>query len=384
VKPHRIESQTDLLPILGGSALHRVSLYVPFERAPVGLHASQLRLRAGLDRVAARLRERGVEEDRIESRLDLLAAVGPELRSLDSTTRTLVWLGDDRGWALAALPERLAERVVVAQHYALRPLLGALQRSRRFRVLAVSANRVATWEGDSAHLLPVEVEGIPASLEEALGGQVEGGDLSFRSEQPVPGQRSQAPIYHGHGGADDERTLDRERFHRILAPAISAAWRGSEVPLVLAAEVRTASELRKHLSLPGLLDEDLRGNPDHLGAEELHGRAWPLVRAALEERERRLAGRFEEARKVGKTCEAEFDAVAEAAVAGRIRRLWVDEDARVPGHLDEMRAHRVDAGDPEEDALDALVALVLQRAGEVHVVGPGVTPTGGAFCAELR
>lgn len=384
MKPHRIQSPPDLLPILGGSTLHRASVYVPFERAPVGLHASELRLRAGLDRVAARLRERGVAEDRIASRLELLAAVEPELRSLDSTTRTLVWLGDDRGWALAALPEELAEDVVVAQHYALRPLLGALRRSRRFRVLAVSANRVATYEGDAAHLRPIGVEGVPGSLEDALGSQVEGGDLSFRSEQPVPGRRSQAPIYHGHGGADDERGLDRERFHRILGPAISAAWRGSGLPLVLAAEVRTASELRKHLSLPGLLDEDLRGNADHLGAEELHGRAWPIVRAALAERERQLARRFEEARKAGKTCEAEFDAVAQAAVAGRIRRLWVEEDARVPGHLDEMRARRVDAGDPDEDALDALVALVLRRAGEVHVVGPGETPTGGAFCAELR
>jgi hypothetical protein len=384
VKPLQIESQRDLLPILGGPALHRASLYVPFERAPVGLHASQLRLRAGLDRAAARLRERGVAEDHIQARWELLTAVEPELRSLDPAARTLVWLGDERGWAFAALPEPLAERVAVAHHYALRPLLGALQRERRFRLIAVSAKRVAIYEGDAARLRPIEVEGIPGSLEEALGSQVEGGDLSFRSEQPVPGQRSQAPIYHGHGGAADERALDRERFHRVLGPAISAAWRTSEVPLVLAAEVRTASELRKHLELPGLLDEEVRGNPDHASAEELHAGAWPIVRAALEQREQQLARRFDAARKVAKTSEAEFDGVAEAAVAGRIRRLWVDETARVPGHLDEMRACRVAAEDPEEDALDALVAVVLQRAGEVHVVGPGETPTGGAFCAELR
>lgn len=380
----RIEDRKDLLPVLEGPTLHRVVLYVSFERAPQELHASRLRIRAGVDRMVARLRERGVADEDIAARGEGLEAAEPSLRSLDPSVRTLVWLGDDRSWALATLTEEIPDRVVVAQHYALRPLLRAQQRERRFRVLAVSTNRVVCYEGDAAGMRPIDVDGVPQSLEDALGAELEGRQLSFRSEQPVPGQRSQAPIYHGHGGAGDERAIDRERFHRVLGPALSAAWRQGSPPVVLAAEVRTASELRKHVDLPSLLDEEIRGNPDHTSVDELHARAWPIVCSALDAGERALADRFEEVRKAGKTLEGPFEAVAEAAIAGRIRRLWVAEDARVPGLVDEMRARRVHARDPEEDALDALVTLVLRRAGDVRIVGADETPTGGAFCAELR
>lgn len=387
MEPLILESPGDLRTILGGPELHRVSLYVPIDRAPTELHASELRLRAAIDAAAERLRRRGVREKEIAARIERLDAVQPPLRELDASVRTLVWLGDAQGWALAPLADALPERVGVASHYALRPLLRALGRNRRFRVLAVSGNRVAAYEGDAKGLHPVTVEGLPASLEDALGSELEGDALSYRSDAPVPG-RSTAPIYHGHGGADDERAVDRERFHRALGRALDAAWGESDVPIVLAAETRTAGELRKSVDLPGLLPEELPGNPDRAGEEELYGRAWRVVCAALETRESRLADAFERARAAGKAVEGDFESVAEAAIAGRVRRLWVSETARVPGRLDPSSARLVDAGgdgrDHDEDALDALVAEVIARAGEVRVVDEGGTPTGGAWCAELR
>lgn len=386
LRPLHIESQHDLRSIVAGPALHRASLYVPFDRAPTELHASRLRLRGCIDRVSERLRERGVADEEVRARLERLEAVQPELRSQDGWMHTLAWLGDREGWALARLAEPLEERVVVARHYALRPLIRALDRDRRFRVLAVSPKRVSAWEGDASGLWPAELEGVPGSLEEALGSETRGRpELSFRSDQPVPGRRANAPIYHGHGGADEERSLDRERFLRVLGPAVSTYWRRSELPVVLAAELRTASELRKYLELPSLLDDEVRGAPDHWSAQDLHARVLPVVRAHLEDREQRLARQYDRARSAGKGIERELDAAARAAVGGRIRRLWVEETARIPGRcIDEAEARCVPARDPQEDALDALVGLVLARAGEVRVVGAGGTPGEGAFCAELR
>lgn len=384
MKPFLIEDPRDLKTILGGRGLHRLSLYVPFERTPTDLHASELRLRAAIDRAEERLRERSVDEAEIRARIRLLDELQPPLESLASSTRTLVWLGDDNGWALATSTEALAPRVVAGQHYALRPLLRALDRAHRFRVLAVSANRVAAFAGDTASLRPIELGEVPDSLESALGSEIEGREQNVRADRPVPGARANAPVYHGHGGASDEREIDRVRFHRILGPAISAAWRECRVPVVLAAEVRTASELRQHLELPVLLDEVVQGSPDHASPEELHSKALPLVRAAAEARERELVQGFERLRKTDKALDREFDALARAAIERRIRRLWVEEEARVPGHVDEVRGRRVEGGDDQADALDALVALVLRQAGDVRVVGAGETPTGGSFCAELR
>jgi hypothetical protein len=379
-----IGSARDLRTLIEEQHGERVSIYVPVDRAPTDLHASRLRARAGVDRAAQRLRERGVPAGEVDARIARLDTVWPELRSIDGSTHSQVWLGDARRWALATLTPSLEERVVVGEHYALRPLLRALARDQRFRVLAVSANRVAAFEGDDAGLEPIELPGVPASLEDALGSELEGREVVFRSDQPVPGQRANAPIFHGHGGAGDARSIDRERYHRILGPAIGSLWRESDLPVVVAAEQRTATELRGQLDLSTLLAEDVRGNPDRWSVGELHTRALPIVRAALEARESELRERYEQARNTGKAIDGGVDALAQAAIAGRIRRLWIEEEAHVPGRIDEQSGLLLETKDPNDDALDALVSWVLVRSGEVHVVDAGATPTGAPFCAELR
>lgn len=379
----RIESASDLRSLVEGDTLHRVSLYVRVGRAPTELPASELRLRGAVERAEARLRERGVRDEDIAARHERLEHV-PGPGDLDHTAQCLALFGDEAGWAWASLSEEIAPRVVVSPHYALRPLLRVLASDRRFRVLAVSANRVAAFGGDARALHPVPVEGLPGSLEDALGSEVEGRALQYHPDRPVPGRRAQAPVYHGHGGADDERARDRERFHRVLAAALEAAWGASPVPVVLAAEVRTASELREAVDLPALVPGEVSGNPDETKLEELHARAFAVVREAAAARERELAQAFERARNQGKALDRELAKVAEAAIAGRVRRLWVEEEARAPGRIDPMTARHVESNDPDDDALDALVAHVLRRGGEVHVVAEGGVPSGGAYCVELR
>jgi len=387
VEPWKIEHPKDVSRLASdedASVTHRVSLYVPIDTAPDARHASELRLRAARDEAARRLRARGVKEADVAARMERLDALEPPLDSLHPSVRTVAWLGDAEGWAWAPLVDELPERVTVAHEFALRPLLRALRRDGRFRVLAVSANRVSAWEGDARGLGPVRIEGLPKSLEDALGSEIEGEGVSHRSDRPVPGRAANAPVYHGHGGADEEREVDRERFHRVLGRVLDAAWGADDVPVVLAAEVRTASELRRHVKLPGLLEEGALGNPDEASAETLHERVWPLARAALEARAGRATADYERARNAGKAVASSFDALGEATVAGRVRRLWVEQDAHVSGRFDPGTGRREEATDRRDDALDGLVAATLRRGGEVCVVDAGETPEGDAFCAELR
>lgn len=383
--PSRIESQRDAKALAEGDALHRASLYVPVELSGRAREATELRLRAALERAGERLRARDVERDELEARLERLEGKLPPLEALEHGTRTLALFGDSAGWAWASLLGEEPELVQVSSRYALRPLLHALGREGRMRVLAVSAGDVRAFEGDARGMRPVEIEGLPRSLEDALGEQVEGGDVSFRSGgRPVPGRPGTSPVYYGSAASDEGREVDRERFHRAVAAAVNDAWGSGSLPVVLAADVHVAGELRKVLDLPGLLEQEVSASPPEESPAELHRRAWARAEEAIARRERELADDFERARNAGKALDREFDAVAEAAIAGRVRRLWVERDARVPGRVDEMRAARADAADPDEDALDGLVSLVLARGGEVHVCDEGGTPTGGAYCVQLR
>jgi len=382
--PGRIENERDLKTLVEGESLHRMSLYVPVDVSAPQREATELRIRGALERLDERLRARDVRDAEREERLERMRAQIPALDALEHGTRTLALFGDAAGCARASLLEEAPERVQVASRYALRPLLHALAREARMRVLAVSAGDVRAYEGDAHGLRPVAIEDLPRSLEEALGSQVEGGEVSFRTARPVPGRPGTAPVYYGSASADTGREVDRERFHRAVASAVNEAWGADAVPVVLAADVHVAGELRKVLDLPGLIEDEVSTSPPEEEPHQLHPRAWERAEEALARRERDLAEDFERARNVGKALDGELDAMLEAAIAGRVRRLWVERDARVPGRVDTMRAARVDAEDPAEDALDGLASIVLARGGEVHATDEGATPTGGACCVQLR
>jgi hypothetical protein len=72
---------------------------------------------------------------------------------------------------------------------------------------------------------------------------------------------------------------------------------------------------------------------------------------------------------------------AAAAAAGRVHRLWVKPDERMPGALDPSSGALL-GGRAREDVFDALVTLVLRHGGEV-IVADGI-PSGGAVAAELH
>jgi hypothetical protein len=114
----------------------------------------------------------------------------------------------------------------------------------------------------------------------------------------------------------------------------------------------------------------------------LHARAWPVVERWLAHRDE--GAPWERARNRGKGADLLDDACM-LAVAGRVRRLWLDAARRVRGRLDPATG-RIDlVGAPDDDVLDALVEAVLVRGGEVVPVGPravGLGPTG--LAAELH
>lgn len=375
-------------PIVRAEGVPVVSVYVPFDRTPTELHASRLRIEAHMRRARHRLHERGASESAIDATLDRLHAACPALEDLSSRTRALVWLSRDTQTDFFESVEALPSRVVVSDAPALRPLLRSIARSPRFRVLAVSETRVQAFEGDVVGLRPIDVPGAPKSLVDALGGELDGARaraLSHRSDRPVPGRAGNAPVYHGHGGAPEEREIDRDRFHRVLGAAITKAWRTSSRPVVLAAEERTGSALREHLALPALLADTVRGHPDDASTETLHARALESVRARLEALRQADAASFDRSRAAGKAAPGDrLDELVEVAIAGRIRRLWVEGEAAAPGRIDAARGHWTESDDPDDDVLDGLVCLTLARGGEVRVVEAGETPTGAPACAELR
>jgi len=246
-------------------------------------------------------------------------------------------------------------------------------------VLAVSAKRVAVLEGGALGLHPGELGELPASLEAALGAETSEKELRVRGTLGGGG----APVYYSHDARSDERKLDFERFRHVLAGAARRRFAGDPTPLVIAADAPHAAALRTALAdLPGLVPETVSLSPDAATPAQLHARAWPLVEAALAARAGSARASWERARNGGKGVDLVSEAAAEA-VAGRVRRLWVSADRRVPGTV-EPTTGRLDEGRGDDDVLDDVAALVLRQGGEVCVVPESALPGSTGIAAELR
>ena len=352
-----------------------VSLYVPLEAGFEQDRRNGTRFEQAVDAAVARLPD---EAPRQEWRARL-RAIDPSALPLHDVKTLAIFLGPTL-FRTAALPLPVPECVAVGHGFVLRPLALALDFARTYHLLALSVNHVAFFEGDQRGLRPHPIPGLPSSLADALGTE-----LTENQLQVHPGATGGSEIvFHGHGAAKDERSLDLERFHRVVQRALTDALKASHVPLVLAADQSHQGELRAGLKLRQLLDIGLTGSPDHLSAEELHARAWPLIEDVVARERRDAAAAFEAARNLGKAT-ARLDETVRAAVIGRVRRLWVVAEAHAPGRID-VEAGRITAdGAGDDDALEELAAIVLRHAGEVIVASEATPmPASAEVAAELR
>jgi len=359
-----------------------VSIHLPLDRSFPEAQQNPVRVRDAAREVAQRLAAAGLPAAEVEARRASIEALAQHDSVAKHPADGLAVFQDREQTRAFLLSQRVPQRVVLGDTFLLRPVLRGLHGDRRYHVLAVSLKRVALYEGDARGLSEAPRNGLPASLEDALGSEVTEKELRLR----MGGRSGPAQGYATHGGdsAREEHKLDVDRFHHALAVALEGRLRGDDAPLVLAGDAPHLSGLRAMLRLPAVVADGVAGNPDRRGAAELHAHAWPLVERTLAARDAELAAAFERSRNHGKTVDV-LDDVAAAALGGRVRRLWLAQDRRVPGRVDAAAGRVLEEPGAEADALEELAEIVLRHRGEVYVVEAGRMPVRGpAAAAELH
>lgn len=336
-----------------------------------------------------RLGDFGIESERVKPVTDGLRKLAED-RSF--------WLEQSQGVAIFValeeptqplvfpLPYSPEELVAVARRYSLRPLWPLLSRDRGFYLLALSLKDVRLFAGDAYGLRALSLEGVPTSFEEALGYEQYDTSIQVHSSS-AGGAARQPPIVHGHGDADQERLQkDIEQYFRIVAEGIEPLLDEPEAPLLLATVEENAALYRRVNNHPALLDGTIPGSPDHSSPHELERAARQVLMSWYETLERDLIGTFGEQIGKGRVAQ-ELSEVVQAADQGRVETLLLDQSARLYGTYDSATMGLEVASEPSsenEDLLDLLVGLVLERGGTVLSLSPEQFPGPGPVAALLR
>jgi hypothetical protein len=302
-----------------------------------------------------------------------LAEALEELREDDGfwahQARTLVVLASPGHLRSYRLPNRLAERIRVADRFD----LGGLLRASTFRQTAY----VLALAQGSARLLRIAAD-LPAEEVAVPGMPTDAESVVGRSSL---GDRSPSGRLQGGEG----RKLRLGQYARHVDAALRDAIGGRDVPLILACAAPLDSIFRAVCTHPRLAEEGITGNPEAMAPDRIDEAARPVLdrlnAAELGEVTGLLARRETEGR-------AAYDLgdVARAATWGVVDTLLVDLDADITGTVDDGTGvvHLAPEGGAGYGVTDEIAVRTLRAGGRVLAVRAAEVPGRGPAAAILR
>ncbi len=370
-------SVADLAALAAVEATPCVSIYMPTHRSGPETLQGPRRLRNLADRAI----ELGAGED----------LVAPLRALIDDAP---FWQHQADGLALFSapgifqrhrLPVEMDEEVHVLDTFRVRPLIPLASGQDEFRILAVSQNSVRLFRAGRYHVEEVPLDGVPTSLSEALAHEDPERQLQARSAG------GDGVMFHGHGGGEEERKAEVERFFRALDHGMHERLGVTGVPLVLASvgyyQPIFASVSTAHTQV---LDEVVEGNPERRSPAELHADAWEIVSRHRESDGDSAWARYQDASGSGLTA-SDLSTVALSAATGRVDTIFVEPGPPILGSVDVGTSTVRIAGEGDgtsaelrTDLVDRAVLDTLNHGGNVVGVEPGRLPEGDFAAVLLR
>lgn len=359
-----------------------LSLYQPTHRRHPENDQDRIRFRNLVKQMEESLRQKYPKRD-IKPLIKPFEALADDRMFWNHTADGLAILSAPGTFRVYTLQRPVAELVVVADSFHTKPLMRITQSAERYQILALSRDAFKIFEGNRdalGEMLPIE--GVAQSAEGLIGKDADNREGAHRA-YGAGGDSAR----HGTDVKQDAADRDTEQFFRAVDRAVMQhCSQPSGMRLILAALPEHHHLFRSVSSNPLLMKEALDVHPDNLTLDELRKRAWQLVQPHYLER---LAGLVEAYGKAAANAQGSeaLDAIAKAAIEGRIATLLIEADRLIPGTVD------VDAGkiipgelaDPKvDDVLDDLGERVLKAGGEVIIVPAERMPTTSGAAAIFR
>ncbi len=364
-----------------------ISIFMPTHRGGAETQQSRIRLKNLLTRAEERLIAGGLRRPEAGELLDpVQELLENEVFWQHQSDGLAVFVSQD-AFRHYQMPFDLEELLIVGQKFHLKPLLPLLSGDGSFYVLALSQNKVRLLQGTRDSVDEVGLEGIPASLAEALKYDDIEKQLQFRTQAHTPGGKGgRSAIFHGHGAESDYAKTNILRYFQLVDDGLAKLLRDERSPLMLAGVDYLHPIYREANNYPHLLDEGIEGNPEDLSAKQLHRRAWAIVHPIFQAAQREALAKYEELEGTGLTSK-DVEEIVAAAHHGRVEMLFVALRRQQFGFFDPDTDSVREGEQKEPGSEDLLGFAAIQtflNGGAVYAVEPEGVPGGALLAAVFR
>src|SRR5450759_2963355 len=274
-----ILTRTELEQLMRKEQQWCVSIYMPTHRTGAETQQDPIRLKNLLGEAEKHLSARGVRTRDVQIMLE------PVSKFLQDS---YFWQHQRDGMAIFLasnrvrryrLPLNFEEFVVVMDHFHIKPLLPLFTGDGQFYILALSQNEVRLLNSTRYSVSEVDIGQVVGSLDEAIPSDDHQVNLQLHTSGAAGGMTGDGSVtFHGQGGGSESAKNELLRYFRLVADGLTEFLQEDKVPLVLAAVEYLLPIYKEANTYPNLIDMVIKGNPELLSADELHKRAWDIIR----------------------------------------------------------------------------------------------------------
>ena len=357
-----------------------VSVYMPTHRSGRETLQGPVRLRNLIRTAHGELSGSDVDETVIVDLLAPLESLVDDHGFWQHTADGLVLFSSPGRFERYRVSVPLAEEVVVAASFRVRPVLSVMSRDETFYVLSLSQNEVQLFEATRSAMTMLDLGATATSMDEALALEDPERQLQFHSTG------GGGVEFHGHGAGAELDKGAIQRFLRAVDRGVCERLGDADEPLVLACVDYYLPLFRSVTRYPNVIDKAAAGNPEHRSPIELHADAWRLIASRNRGVDNTGLDRYRAGVSAGKTVSAIADLVTRAR-EGRIDTLLVTDVPPVWGRVAPdtgtvSTSQRLSIDD--EDLIDRAVFDTIANGGEVFVTDVATLGTDTGAAATLR
>lgn len=253
----------------------------------------------------------------------------------------------------------------IAREFIITPLLPLLVNQGEYFILNLNRDSVDLYRADQYNIqkekLPSDL--IPEDMKEVM--------KYFEFEKhfdgkPMASLDSPNITTHGHRQEIDQNYKYLQEYLNAVSNGIDSYLGEERIPLVLAGGDEIQALFRSSSHYANIHPEGVNGNFSDISENDLHGKAWEVVKGTIEKPVRNDIKKYEAWAGTGKTSYDLHD-IYTAVIGGRVESICLDKDFQVWGSYDDYKITEVhtEQHEGDYDLTNAIAFQCLAHNGKV-------------------